>query len=127
MKKNMIKIMLIILALLLLATPICTADSPLNKTFSQADDFLNQGNTSGTINEQNILDTSNLAYNILIVIGIAIALIWGLVLGMKFMTGAITEKAEVKKDILIYLFGCILIFAAPAIWKLVLKLTEDIR
>ena len=43
------------------------------------------------------------------------------------MTGAITEKAEVKKDILIYLFGCILIFAAPAIWKLVLKMTESIR
>ena len=127
MKKYIKKIMLIILALLLISTPICNAETSLNKTFLQADDFLNSGNTSQTISEDNIIETSNFAYNVLIVIGIAVVLIWGLVLGIKFMTGAMTEKAEVKKDLIIYLFGSILIFAAPVIWKLVLNMTESIR
>ena len=125
--KGIIKVLLIILMIVLINIPQVYADSPLDKMFNEADTFLNEADTNQTVNEEDILETSELIYNILVVIGIAVAFIGGLVIAIKFMTGAIEEKVEVKKDLMIYAFGCILLFLAPAIWKLVLKITEPFQ
>ena len=65
-------------------------------------------------------------YNILFTIGIAVALIWGLVLAIQFITGSIGEKADVKKNLIVYVIGCIIIFGAFGIWSMLLNFLEPI-
>ena len=69
---------------------------------------------------------SNNVYNILLFIGLAIAIIIGLVLGIQFMVGSVEQKAKVKDSLLPYIIGCIVIFGAFGIWKLVLTILENI-
>ena len=50
--------------------------------------------------------------NIIQVVGIVIAIIVLLVIGIKYIIGSAEEKAEYKKTMIPYLVGAILIFAA---------------
>ncbi len=93
------------------------------KIVDDANSFLDKGKESESpINGQALKDGSNIIYNVLLILGIAVALIWGLVLGIQFITGTIEEKAEIKKGLIPYVVGCIIIFGAFGIWKLVLNL-----
>lgn len=67
---------------------------------------------------------SNTIYNILLLLGIVIAVIWGMVLGMKFMTGSIEEQAKVKESLIPYIAGCVVVFGAFTIWKIVLEVLK---
>ena len=92
-----------------------------------AKNFINNGtNAESPINDNALETGSNLLYNVLLTIGIAVALIWGLVLGIQFVTGSLEEKADVKKGLIIYLIGCIVIFGAFGIWRLLLQLLQPL-
>lgn len=101
-----------------------TAESATaGKIVNDANSFLDKGKESESpINGKALKDGSNIIYNVLLILGIAVALIWGLVLGIQFITGTIEEKAEIKKGLIPYVVGCIIIFGAFGIWKLVLNL-----
>lgn len=101
-----------------------TAESATaGKIVDDANSFLDKGKESESpINGKALKDGSNIIYNVLLILGIAVALIWGLVLGIQFITGTIEEKAEIKKGLIPYVVGCIIIFGAFGIWKLVLNL-----
>ena len=71
-------------------------------------------------------DLSNDLYNILLVVGIVIALIIGMILGIQFMTGSVEQKAKVKDSLIPYVAGCVVIFGAFGIWKLVVTLMQGI-
>ena len=53
------------------------------------------------------------------VLGVVIAVIVLMVLGIKYMMGSAEEKAEYKKTMIPYLVGAILIFAASTIANVV--------
>ena len=122
-KKTRIIFTIISIILILFVTiPRVHAVGTVDDVISDADNFLNLGdNTAGKISEENILNTSQLLYNILMVIGIIVAVTWGIILGIKFVTGALGDKAE----LIIYVFGCIVIFGATTIWKLVVNIAKD--
>ena len=61
--------------------------------------------------------------NIITWVGIIVAIIVLLVLGIKYMMGSAAEKAEYKKTMIPYLVGAVLIFGASAIAKAVVKMT----
>lgn len=42
------------------------------------------------------------------------------------MVGSVEQKAKVKDSLLPYIIGCIVIFGAFGIWKLVLTILENI-
>lgn len=56
---------------------------------------------------------------ILQVVGIVVAVVVLLVLGIKYMMGSAEEKAEYKKTMIPYLVGALLIFAASTIVNVV--------
>lgn len=58
--------------------------------------------------------------------GLAIAIIIGLVLGIQFMMGSVEQKAKVKDSLVPYVVGCIVIFGAFGIWKIVLTVLEGV-
>ena len=105
-KKTRIIFTIISIILILFVTiPRVHAVGTVDDVVSDADNFLNLGdNTAGKISEENILNTSQLLYNILMVIGIIVAVTWGIILGIKFVTGALGDKAEVKQQLIIDLF-----------------------
>ena len=92
-----------------------------------AGDFVNSGiNQESPINTFALQSGSSILYNVLLTIGIAVALIWGLVLGIKFVTGSLEEKAETKKGLIPYVVGCVIIFGAFGIWRLVVTLLQPL-
>ena len=121
-KKLLINIMVIFIILFNLFIPNAYA-GPLQDIMNRAEGFVNNGENGGNvINDDALKEGSNTLYNVLLVIGIAVAFIWGIVLGIQFITGTIEEKAEIKKGLIPYVVGCIIIFGAFGIWKLVLNL-----
>ena len=126
-KKLLINIMVIFIILFNLFIPNSYA-GPLQDIMNRAEGFVNNGeNGWNVINNDALKEGSNTLYNVLLVIGIAVAFIWGIVLGIQFITGSLGEKADVKKNLIVYLFGCVIIFGAFGIWKLLLQLLEPLE
>ena len=132
MKKH-VKIVLNIVNICCILLNVCMtviyaeSDGTMNSIMGGAKNFINNGtNAESPINDNALETGSNLLYNVLLTIGIAVALIWGLVLGIQFVTGSLEEKADVKKGLIIYLIGCIVIFGAFGIWRLLLQLLQPL-
>lgn len=125
-KKLLINIMVIFIILFNLFIPNAYA-GPLQDIMNRAEGFVNNGENGGNvINNDALREGSNTLYNVLLVIGIAVAFIWGIVLGIQFVTGSLGEKADVKKNLIVYIIGCIIIFGAFGIWKLLLQLLQPL-
>lgn len=125
-KKLLINIMVIFIILFNLFIPNAYA-GPLQDIMNRAEGFVNNGENGGNvINDDVLKEGSNTLYNVLLVIGIAVAFIWGIVLGIQFITGSLGEKADVKKNLIVYIIGCIIIFGAFGIWKLLLQLLQPL-
>lgn len=126
-KKLLINIMVIFIILFNLFIPNAYA-GPLQDIMNRAKGFVNNGENGGNvINNDALKEGSNTLYNVLLVIGIAVAFIWGIVLGIQFITGSLGEKTDVKKNLIVYLVGCVIIFGAFGIWKLLLQLLEPLE
>ena len=125
-KKLLINIMVIFIILFNLFIPNAYA-GPLQDIMNRAEGFVNNGENGGNvINNDALREGSNTLYNVLLVIGIAVAFIWGIVLGIQFITGSLGEKADVKKNLIVYIIGCIIIFGAFGILKLLLQLLQPL-
>ena len=67
------------------------------------------------------VDASNLntliskVLGVLQIVGVGVAVIWLMILGIKYMTGSTEEKAVDKKSLLPYIIGAVLVGAAPFI------------
>lgn len=94
----------------------------IGEIISGADDFISDGASNQPIKETDLQKLSGPLYTTLLIIGIVAAVIIGLVIGIKFMTGSVAEKAKVKETLIPYIAGCIVIFGAFAIWKLVVEI-----
>ena len=125
-KKLLINIMVIFIILFNLFIPSAYA-GPLQDIMNRAEGFVNNGENGGNvINNDALKEGSNTLYNVLLVIGIAVAFIWGIVLGIQFVTGSLGEKADVKKNLIVYVIGCIIIFGTFGIWRLLLQLLQPL-
>ena len=82
--------------------------------------------TGGSADTTGIQGVGTNIVNIITTIGIIVAVIVLLILGIKYMTGSASEKAEYKKTMIPYLVGAILIFGASAIAKAVIAMTQSI-
>ena len=92
---------------------------------SAKDKYLVNGTHSDMeINSKDLKEASNKVYNILLILGVTAAVIIGMILGIKFMTGGIEEQAKVKESLIPYIAGCIAVFGAFTIWKVVLEVLK---
>lgn len=65
-------------------------------------------------------------YNLLLGLGIIVAVIVGIIIGIKYMIGSIDEKAECKQLLLPYFVSCFVVFGAFGIWKLAVNIVSKI-
>ena len=100
----------------------------ISDIFTGADDFLQSGvnDKNPTIDDNDLESMSDLLYNTLLIIAIAVAVIVGLIIGIQFMTGSVAQKAKVKETLIPYIAGCIVIFGAFGIWKLVVTIMSSV-
>ena len=61
------------------------------------------------------------------VVGIVIAIVILLVIGIKYMIGSAEEKAEYKKTMIPYIVGAVLIFAGTSIVRVIYSMTSQIK
>ncbi len=100
---------------------IYAADNPDN-IMDGADKFVQKGEEQLNVDNKPLQNTSNFIYNLLLAIGIVIAVIVGMVIGIKYMTGSVEEKAEVQKIFVGYVVSCFVLFGAFGIWKFVVNI-----
>lgn len=90
---------------------------------TQGRDFLKEGeNISNKINQAELADTSNYIIKYLTTAGIIVAVIVAMILGIQFMIASADEKAKVKESLMPFVVGCIVVFGAFTIWKVVVKI-----
>ena len=83
-----------------------------------------KGTTSNA--QTDVMNIGNQIIGIITTVGVVVAVVILLVLGIKYMMGSASEKAEYKKTMIPYLVGAILIFGASAITKVVVGLAQGI-
>ena len=95
----------------------------LSDIITGADDFLKAGEGQNVvIDETKLQDSSKEIYNILLIIGICVAVIVAAILGIKFMLGSMEEKAQIKEALIPFIIGCIVVFGAFGIWKIFVQI-----
>lgn len=119
MTKRLISVILITIAILastsLIFNKTYAADT-IDDVMGGAQSFLNKG--TSTVNEEQLLTTSNMVFNALLGIAIVAAVIVGMIIGIQLMTAGIEEKAKFKEALVPYIISCIVVFGAFGIWKL---------
>ena len=65
------------------------------------------------------------ALGIAMTIGAVIAAVMMVIIAIKYMTSAPNEKAEIKKYLIPYVVGAVLVFASSGIVGLVISFVED--
>ncbi len=103
-----------------------SSEKSLEDMTSDADKFLNSGNTPSSTFSASLQNFSKTIYNIMLTIGIFLAVIIGGIIGIKLMVSSASEKAEAKKLLVPYVVGCLVVFGGFGIWKLVVTILQGI-
>lgn len=96
----------------------------LDDAIDDADKFINEGEIK--YNQSKLSEVSNTIYNILLSVGIMIAVIMGAILGIKLMISGIDQKVEAKKLLVPYVIGCVVVFGGFGIWKLIVTILQGV-
>ncbi len=78
-------------------------------------------------NDSGVASLGGQIVGIIQVVGIVVAVVILLILGIKYMTGSAQEKAEYKKTMIPYIIGAVLIFAASTIVNVIFNLATSIN
>lgn len=112
-----------ILAILLMAMMLITFFTGAVNAKSD-EDTVDKLFTGGNADTTNLESVGANIVDVISTIGIIVAVIVLLVLGIKYMMGSASEKAEYKKTMIPYLIGAVLIFGASAIAKAVIQMSK---
>ena len=118
--------MLLIIFVVICSTSTSYASDPIGDIIHDAENFLNNGQNSTIINDDDMKQMSDDFFNVLFSIGIVIAVIVGLVIGMQYMMSSVEEKAKGKKFLVVYIIGCGVLFGAFGIWKIIVHIFNAI-
>ena len=102
-----------------------TYASTFGDIVSGADDFIHDANSTPILQE-NIENLSDILYNTLLIIAVAIAVIVGIILGIQFITGSVEQKSKIKESLIPYFVGCAVIFGALGIWRLTITIFSSL-
>ena len=122
MKGKTIKLLSVLLVAIMLVTVSTSvfAAPDFNTITSEMD------TASNNVSTDKITETGGGIMGILQVVGMVIAVIILIVIGIKYMMGSAQEKAEYKKTFIPYIVGAILIFAASALAGVVVNFAQNI-
>lgn len=132
MKKSIFKNTMLIMLLFLsifssFNIAFATGDQSVSGIIDGGSSFIKDGEEqTSPITTDKTQELTNDLYNILFFVGLVLAVIIGMVLGMQFMIGSVEQKAKVKDALVPYIAGCIVVFGAFGIWKLLVTILRGI-
>ncbi len=101
--------------------------SGVGQVIKGGDDFLEAGKSENNlIDEEKLQNTSKTIYNILLLIGICVAVVISAVLGLQFIIGSAEEKAKISEALIPFVIGCIVVFGAFGIWAIFIKIGQSL-
>lgn len=125
----MIKKISVILLIILLSITFFSSYSNVQATsisnmINGAQGFINTGknDAENAIDMEQLNNVSDIIYNVLLIIGTCVAVIIASVLGIQFITGSVEQKVKVKESLIPFIVGCVVLFGAFGIWRLVIIL-----
>lgn len=92
------------------------------------DNFISVGEAadSGEVNDDKLTQNIQEIYNALLALGVVVSVIIGALLGIKFLVGSVEEQAKTKELLMPYAVGCIVVFGAFGIWKIVINVLSKV-
>ena len=105
-----------VLMIISIGTPIVNALTPLEVPLNTS--------AAGT---QEVKNFGGNIMGVIQTVGIVLAVVILMVLGIKYMMGSAEEKAEYKKTMIPYIVGAILIFAASTIANVVFQFATGLK
>lgn len=103
-----------------------SSESSLEDMTKDAEKFVNSSNAPAKAFTKSLQNFSKTMYNILLTIGIFVAVVVGGIIGIKLMASSAEGKAEAKALLIPYVVGCVVVFGGFGIWKLVVTLLQNI-
>lgn len=122
-------LIILVLAIVIISIVIPVQATSLDNIISQGTKFIEDGKEAekDTFDGDSIKKATDTLYSLFFGAGIAIAVIVGAYLGVKFMTEGIEGKAKIKEALVPFVIGCIIIFGGFSIWKIAMNLFSDIE
>ena len=77
--------------------------------------------------ESGIMNVSNIVLGIVQVIGVAVAVIMLVVLAIKYISAAPSEKGDIKKSAFVYVIGALLLFGGVAVLNIIQRAGEELE
>ena len=116
MKKKLMKVLSIVLMVLMVVAVLSTSAFA---TWDNIDTnmFNNKTDNSGT--KDAVTNIMGSIISIVQVVGMGVAIIMLVVMAIKYISAAPSEKAEIKKSVTIYIVGAIVLFAASGILQII--------
>ena len=106
-------------AIIIFSIVVCLCIILTNRTFAINTDNFKPNPTSSASGTTSIFSIAGYALGVVQIIGMAVATIMLLVLGIKYMTSSPNDKATLKEKAVIYVTGAIIIFAASGLVGLI--------
>ena len=131
-KKNLKRIILLTIAIMIMITVVFQNRSEAAFTFSDikngGDTFIAKGRNASegmfdSASEQSAIDQ---VYYVMLGIGIVLAFVVGIVLGIQFITSGVAGKAKVKEKLIVYVLGIFIIFGGFGIWRIAINVGKDL-
>ncbi len=114
MKKHVIKIIAIVLALLIGLSMVCEVQAIGFEVLEDPESYRQEnGDNSG------LVDIGNIIVSIVRTLGTAISVLMLMIVGIKYITGSVEEKAEYKQTMWPYIVGAFLIFSGSALTSII--------
>lgn len=121
--KKQVKVLSI--ALIVLTVLLAISNVVLAKDIPTQIDQIAKGN--GKADTTQVVNLGATIVTIMQTVGIVVAVVVLLVLGIKYMMGSAEEKAEYKKTMIPYIIGAILIFASTTIVNVVYNIANGLN
>ncbi len=119
-KQTAIKILAAMLTILMLT--VCMSSTVFAKDPNASDDFLiSPGDITPTTTtaSDNVKTIAGQILGVVQVIAVAVAVIMLIVLAIKYISSAPNDKAEIKKNAVVYVVGAIILFGASGLLQLI--------
>ena len=128
MKNNVIRV---IAVALLVALAVC-AFSMVNVSYGIKFDTVNTGTvTNGAEDSSGAASSMQRILGAILtvtqVIGVGVAVIMLIVLAIKYISAAPSDKAEIKKHMVVYVVGAVVLFAASGILEIIKRFALNIH
>lgn len=131
MKKNAIKVVAIALLAILVIASVMTSVYAAEKETISYGTFTEKNVTKGASDNSGAAASVNrligAALTVVQVVGSGVAVIMLIVLAIKYISAAPSDKAEIKKHAVVYVVGAVVLFAASGIIGIVRNFAGNVR